>query len=418
MKYVVFSFGCRVNQYEGQAMIDRLIKKGHKATDKLEFADRYILNTCSVTREADKKSRQAVARCLSINPAAKVYICGCSSQNSSEPYKLKPNVVSMSGTRGKMAFLESIMSDIELGDAVSAPARVYENDLTPTLTKTRAYIKIQDGCDNYCSYCIVPHLRGQSRSRALESILEEAESLAQRTREIVLCGVNISAYGRDIGTSLVALVTALGKVKARKRFGSLECGVITAELLTAMKKSNFCDSFHLSLQSGSNEILKLMNRHYTRAEFLAKVRLIRKYFPDAGLTTDIIVGFPGESDQDFNDTVDLVIRARFMDMHIFPYSVRPGTIAASMTKVEGRVVRYRSAMLKLLRDKIHTAFLKEQYGKISYVYAEEKAGAYAEGLSSNNVRVYVKAPVGTFEKFALLEPYREGVLGEPVKDMI
>lgn len=418
MKYVVFNLGCRVNQYEGQSMIERLIKRGHEATDKLEFADRYIINTCSITKTADRKSRQAVARVLSINPDAKVYICGCSSQQNPVAFSNKENVKTISGTRGKMQFLESVMSDMENGVSVSAPPRVYEDDLAPTVTKSRAYLKIQDGCDSFCSYCIVPFVRGRSRSRSLDSIVKEAMELADKTKEIVITGINVSMYGKEIGTDLVELVQALKPVKARKRFSSIECNAITPELLAAMKKSGFCDSFHLPLQSGSNEVLRMMNRHYTRELFLSKIKLIRKYFPDAGISSDILVGFPGESDQDFNDTVDIIIRSKFMDIHVFPYSPRPGTVASEMTQVEGRIVKYRCAMLKLLQEKMFKAFLDEQYGKISYVLTEEKKYGYTVGHSSNNIKVYTTGIVGIYEKFALTTPFKDGVLGEPINDLI
>ena len=320
MKFVVFSLGCKVNQYEGRSVIKELENRGFEATDALEKADCYILNTCSVTAEADKKSRQAVARVLKLNPDAKVVICGCSSQNNPKPYENKPNVRLISGTSGKMSIIDSIMSDIVQGNIVKNPPSEYEDDLYGELTKTRGFIKVQDGCNNFCSYCIVPYLRGRSRSRKLESIVKEAKSMAEKTLEIVVTGINVSAYGKDISLSLCDLVEALNDIPVRKRFGSLECNVIDERLLSLMVKGGWCDSFHLSMQSGSDRILKKMNRKYTSSIFIEKCDLIRKYFPDAGITTDVIVGFPTETEEDFADTVSTSQRAGFSQMHVFPFA--------------------------------------------------------------------------------------------------
>ena len=260
MKFVVFSLGCKVNQYEGQSMIKGLEARGFEAVDSLEFADCYIINTCSVTAEADKKSRQAVSRVLKLNPDAKVVICGCSAQNDYRPYQNKPNVSIIGGTSGKMALLDSIMSGIVGLNSVKEPPLSYEDDLFGELTKTRGFIKVQDGCNNFCSYCIVPYLRGRSRSRSLDSIVSEAEEMALKTHEIVITGINVSDYGSDISLNLLDLIKALNHIPVRKRFGSLECGVLDENVLSSMAEVGWCDSFHLSMQSGSDRILKKMNR--------------------------------------------------------------------------------------------------------------------------------------------------------------
>ena len=420
IKFVVFSLGCKVNQYEGSAMIERLKARGFDATDQLEYADYYVINTCSVTAEADKKSRQCVSRMLKFNPNAKIYVCGCSSENNAEQYLNKSNIVKVFGNFGKISALNSIMSDIIDGESEEKRACLYpavtefEDDLTPELTKSRAYIKVQDGCNNFCSYCIIPYIRGRSRSRSLESIVKEVEWLSRVTKEIVVTGINVSDYGRNIGLNLVDLVNALGKFPVRKRFGSLECNVIDDELLLAMKKSGFCDSFHLSMQSGCDNVLRKMNRHYTSEEFLQKIELIRKYFPNAGITTDIIIGFPEESDSDFLQTLNTVERAGFLDMHVFPYSIRPGTKAAKMVQVEPSVVAKRIEVMKEVKENAIRKFIESQIGNENYVFVEESEGEYNVGHTSNFIKVYTKAPIGSFDKHVIKQFYKNGAIGEKV----
>lgn len=414
MKFVVFSLGCKVNQYEGRSVIKELENRGFEATDALEKADCYILNTCSVTAEADKKSRQAVARVLKLNPDAKVVICGCSSQNNPKPYENKPNVRLISGTSGKMSIIDSIMSDIVQGNIVKNPPSEYEDDLYGELTKTRGFIKVQDGCNNFCSYCIVPYLRGRSRSRKLESIVKEAKSMAEKTLEIVVTGINVSAYGKDISLSLCDLVEALNDIPVRKRFGSLECNVIDERLLSLMVKDGWCDSFHLSMQSGSDRILKKMNRKYTSSIFIEKCDLIRKYFPDAGITTDVIVGFPTETEEDFADTVSTSQRAGFSQMHVFPYSVRPGTVAASLPQVDKAVALSRAKILRDVADDLHARFLTSQLGKIKEVYVEEETEEYSCGFSSDYIKVYSHEKPGEIVKLKMTEIFRDGIKGEKI----
>lgn len=421
MKFCVFSLGCKVNQYEGQSMISYINSlDGCEATAELCVADYYILNTCSITAEADKKSRQAVARVLRLNPDARVFICGCSSQNSPKQYENKKNVRIIGGSSGKMELVKSIMSDIITDENVDSPVKmiqnlpkIYEDDLTPELTRSRAYIKVQDGCNNFCSYCIVPYLRGRSRSRSLDAIIEEAKKTESLTEELVITGINVSAYGEDNGSSLIELVKALGKIKIRKRFGSLECRVLSDELLLAMKESGFCDSFHLSMQSGSDEILKKMNRKYTSEFFIEKSDLIRKYFPNAGLTTDVIVGFPGESEENFLQTIQTCKRVGFFDMHVFPYSVREGTVAAKMEQVDKEVSLERAARLRALAAQMKKEFLLARIGSVGEVFVEEIDGNYGVGHTSNFIKVYVPfAPLHEKVKAKMTALYRDGLAGE------
>ena len=412
MKVVVFSLGCRVNQYEGRSLINELIKRGCEASDELIPADCYIINTCSVTAEADRKSRQAVSRVLKLNPNAKVIICGCSSQNDAKPYADKPNVTVISGTSGKMSLIDSIMRDIIDLNAVKIPPLTYEDDLTAELTKTRGYIKVQDGCNNFCSYCIIPYLRGRSRSRDLNSIIAEAKSMASKTSELVITGINVSDYGSNIGLKLIDLVKALKEVPVRKRFGSLECTVIDEELLLAMKESGFCDSFHLSLQSGSNAVLKKMNRKYTAEKFVEKSDLIKSVFPNAGITTDVIVGFPGETEENFNETVALCERVGFCDMHVFPYSIRKGTPAAKMEQVDKKVALERASRLREKAQQLRSSFLSSMIGSTAQVLVEEKTDGFMTGFTSNYIKVYLDANEGQEVKCKILGIFRDGLKGE------
>lgn len=415
MKFVVFSLGCRVNQYEGQSLIKELEKRGFEATDKLEKADYYIINTCSVTGEADRKSRQTVARVLKLNPDAKVAICGCSSQNDPKPYKNKPNVTIIGGTSGKMSLIDSIMSDIVQCDLVHEPPKSYEDDLYGEITKTRGYIKVQDGCDNFCSYCIIPYLRGRSRSRSLESIVKEANEMAIKTHEIVVTGINVSDYGSDIGLTLFDLVHALSAVPVRKRFGSLECTVVDENLLKEMKNGDWCDSVHLSMQSGSDSVLRRMNRKYTSEFFIEKCDLIKRYFHDAGITTDVIVGFPGETEEEFNETIRVCRRVGFAWLHVFPYSARKGTVAAKMKQVDPDIMTERAARLRKVSEELKTEFLTKQIDKVKEVYVEEEIDGFGAGFASDYVRVYSDAVPGTFVKQKITSLFRDGVKGETIQ---
>ncbi len=420
MKFVVYSLGCKVNQYEGQAIVKRLAACGHHVSTEWEKADAYILNTCSITAEADKKSRQLVAKAARFNPNAPVYICGCSSQYASEQYQNRPNVRLISGTAGKNAFVEHIMSDItgqkrnaEADDSVKSLPVCYEDDLLPEATRTRAYIKIQDGCNNFCSYCIVPYLRGRSRSRPVESVLAEARTAATVSRELVLTGINLSAYGKDIGSDLETLIRALADIDARKRLGSLECGVISPSLLAAMRQAGFCDHFHLSLQSGCDSVLRRMNRHYDMCAFGAKVEMIRDVFPNAGITTDIITGFPEETDSEHRQSLENVERIAFSDIHVFPYSQRRGTVADSMRQVPQDIRIARAHTFGELKERLRQKFFDAQRGTQHNVYLETTAGDYAEGYTENYIKTYVLgAAVDTVVPVRLQENYLQGVKGE------
>ncbi|MCL2540389.1 MAG: tRNA (N(6)-L-threonylcarbamoyladenosine(37)-C(2))-methylthiotransferase MtaB [Firmicutes bacterium] len=419
MKIVLHTLGCKVNSYEADCIAGELIKRGHQITTKLEPADLYILSTCAVTNEAERKSRQMLAKLNKLNPDAKIIVCGCASQNSPEQFLNKPNVTVVAGNSGKN-WLPDLLDSV--GNYVMEIPCDYEEAGSVLPSRTRAYLKVQDGCNSFCSYCLIPHIRGRSRSRPLENILKEAYLLAKTAKEIVLTGINLSDYGNglpgDIG--LPDLVSALGTINARIRLSSLEMTAVTKELLAAAKASpNFCPHFHLSLQSGSNTVLKRMNRKYTAGEYLEKIKQIRDGFPWAGITTDIIVGFPEETEEEFSDTLKLAKAAGFADIHIFAYSKRAGTPASKLKQTDGNVVKVRVKRLEQLRDELRQRFLLEQAGRIVEVLTETFAGGFWNGHSENFIKVYFKPGTRALTdnvqvQAKLVEPYLDGMVGEMV----
>jgi threonylcarbamoyladenosine tRNA methylthiotransferase MtaB len=283
----------------------------------------------------------------------------------------------------------------------------------------RENVKIQDGCNNFCSYCLVPYLRGRSRSRSLRDVVEECVLRSATAHEIVLTGINTAAYGTDIGVSLTDLVKALAGIKCRFRFGSLEANVIDADLLEAMKgNGNFCDHFHLSLQSGSDDTLKAMNRHYTTLQFAEKVSLIRDYFPLASITTDVIVGFPTETERQFQESLDFVTEMAFANMHVFPYSRRQGTKAYALAPINPAEMQRRVRLMTEVKEQLHTAFLHSFIGYELEVVTEHQDDMYMQGHTANYIKVYI--PVHTMCKpnsvytVRCLTPYMDGMLAEIV----
>ncbi len=411
MKISVLTLGCKVNECESRSIVSSLREAGHDVTEDLVYADAYVVNTCSVTAEADRKSRQYIGKAVKANGSARIYVCGCSSQNDPEVYSKYKNVVYIGGNGKKNDILSAIMSDIVCDSPVfcGKVPDYFEYMNTPSHEKTRDFIKVQDGCNNFCSYCIIPYLRGRSRSRSIDSVLDEAREASAHTKEIVLTGIDVSSYGKDIGASLTELVIALGRVNVRKRISSFECSVVDEGLHEAMRSSGFGEHFHLSLQSGSDNVLRGMNRHYTTDEYLGKVGLIRKYFPNAGITTDIITGFPTESERDFVDTCEFVKRVGFSDIHVFPYSERKGTRAAEMKQIPMEERRLRARELLEIKSESKRNFLEKQICKTLSVYFEEESDGLASGYAENYVRVYGNGSAGEIGNVTVKELYKEGV---------
>lgn len=388
MKICALNLGCKVNQYEIDAIVASLDNE-HEVVGELERADVYILNTCAVTSEAEKKSRQYIAKINKMNPDAKIIVCGCASEHNSKQFAQKPNVTVVIGTAGKGG-IKNIINQI-IGEDVKEIPHTYEDDLFSKQTRTRAYLKVQDGCDSFCSYCLIPFIRGRSRSRPLESIVKEAEFLSETCLEIVLTGINLSDYKIDQKPALAKLMMSLGGIKSRLRLSSLENGIITDEFLEVLAGlQNFCPHFHLSLQSGSNNVLKSMNRKYTREQFLDKVKLIYKYFPDAAITTDIIVGYPTETDEDFNQSVNMVREAGFSAVHFFAYSSREGTVAAKLPQINGKIIKERENILRAVVKDCQNKYNSKFISKPLEVLIEEQVGNYFVGYSQNYIRCYVE----------------------------
>ena len=419
----VVTLGCKVNQCESASIVATLKSNDIDASEGLDPADVYILNTCSVTAEADKKSRQYLTKMRKLNPSCHIIVVGCSSQNT--PIKFdQSNVCAVGGTSNKSEFaLNAAKSIINNNDYSILSDRIlyqksenlteYCYESYPQSCRTRRFVKIQDGCNRFCSYCIIPYLRGRSRSRSINDILTECEN--NDSDEIVLTGIDISSYGNDIGVSLSDLLTALGKVRARKRIGSLECEAITDDVLAAMSSGGFCPHFHLSLQSGSDDVLKSMNRHYDRAYYYDKIKLIRQIFPLAGITTDVIVGYPTETNEFFDESCEFIKKCEFSDIHVFPYSSREGTLAHKKYKtLPPETVKSRVARLLEIKHELHARFISENLNSIAAVYVEDRENGYNVGYTPNYIKVYSNAPCGKIHNIKLVKPFMDGIYGEPI----
>ena len=388
MKIVVYNLGCKVNKYECDSILKSLRQKGHEVSEDLVFADVYILNTCAVTNEAERKSRQCVSRCLRLNPDAKVIVCGCASQNNASQFSGKENVCFVKGVADKQAIVDEIDKK---GIEVQELPIIYEDDFSPEVVRTRAYVKIQDGCNNFCSYCLIPYLRGRSRSRAEESIIKECEELSQKCKELTITGIDMSSYGKDIGSSLAELISKLKDIDCRIRLGSLEVNVIDENLLKALKGlKKFCPQFHLSLQSGDDSVLKKMNRHYTTQEYYEKVKLIREYFEDCAITTDLICGFPLESEESFLNTLEFLKKTGFYQVHTFGYSLRGGTVAARYPQLPPEVIKDRCQRASLVAEKCKEEYLKNYVGKTLELLTEDEENGYMSGYTRQYIKVYLK----------------------------
>lgn len=384
MKASVVTLGCKVNECESASLIRGLEELGYEVSDSLVDADLYIINTCAVTAEAEKKSRQMVARVSKHAENARIIICGCAAENHPESFLSRGNVTVVAGAQKKSKVL-SLLS--ESGVHKEYDGLIYDEMPSPLRLKTRAFIKVQDGCNNFCTYCIIPYLRGRSRSMPLSSVVEEVKNA--RSAEAVIVGIDLSSW-RDGDNTLKDLVVALKDLPIRIRLGSLEVGVIDEEFLSAASEcKNFAPHFHLSLQSGNNSVLKKMNRHYTREEYLEKCRLIYKYFPSAAITTDIIAGFPTETEEDFLDSIKIISEAGFAHAHCFPYSPRKGTYAERTYKdLPHEVKKERLARLMAEADKVEKEYLKKFIGAEAEIVKEDFSGGFTRGYTANYIRVY------------------------------
>ena len=397
MRAVVYTLGCKVNDVESGSIIRGLEELGYTVSRELELADLYIINTCAVTAEAERKSRQTVGKFIKRNPNAKVIVCGCASEKTPSAFLEKGgSVYAVTGAQRKNKVLEIVRGGLQespIGVCIE-DERAYEEMPLPECLKTRNFVKIQDGCNRFCAYCVIPYLRGRSRSRSLESAATEI--LQSTAQETVVTGIDVSEYKDESGRDLADLMTAIKDADTRIRLGSLEVSLITDRFLSALKEvKRFAPQFHLSLQSGSTAVLKSMNRHYTREEYLAACHKIYEAFPNAAITTDIIVGFPTETEEDFLQSLSIIEEAGFAQVHAFPYSPREGTNAYKKYK------ELPYALKKARVDKLLAAaaaqkrrYMERFIGKEVELVPENCFDGYTEGYSENYMRVYVAGDIG------------------------
>ena len=432
----VLTLGCKVNDVESGSLIAGLKTLGYTVKNEHCYADLYIINTCAVTAEAERKSRQAVGRALKDNANARVIVCGCASERDPKAFSDKPGVFCVFGAKQKQRILEIVAGGFSPENAgvdfqpnpsgkAEQKAQEYDESPRPESMKTRNFVKIQDGCNRFCSYCIIPYLRGRSRSRKIESAA--AEILESAAYETVVTGIDVSDY-RDGDKDISDLLHAVRGAKTRIRFGSIEESMITPRFLRACKElNNFAPQFHLSLQSGSDAVLKAMNRKYTRAQYLEKCRMIYETFENAAITTDIIVGFPTETEADFEESLSIVKEAGFLQVHAFPYSPREGTVAAKKYKeLPAAVKKERLSRMLSAAAQQKAAYLRGCIGKIYTVIPEtaeadeenDKKTLYA-GHAETYAKLYVenlrdKTPV----KVRATALYKDGLRGETVSETV
>lgn len=426
-KAALHNLGCKVNAYEMEAMQQMLEEAGYETVPFAPGADVYIINTCTVTSIADRKSRQMLHKAKKMNPRAVVVAVGCYVQASKEELEADEAVDLVIGNNRKKDIVK-ILEEYEKSRAEEFVIDVnhtgeYENlSITRTAEHTRAYIKVQDGCNQFCSYCIIPYVRGRVRSRRPEDVADEVRRLAENGyREVVLTGIHLSSYGIDLGTSLLELIKAVHETEGieRIRLGSLEPRIITEEFARELASlPKVCPHFHLSLQSGCDATLKRMNRRYTAEEYAEKCGLLRRYFDDPALTTDVIVGFPGETKEEFETTRAFLEDLKLYETHIFKYSRRKGTRADAMPdQVSDEEKGERSAVLLALNEKNREAFENRRAGREDQVLFEEYVSLDGRDYYVGQTREYVKLAVLAEENYAnqilsvrVGEERRQGIL--------
>lgn len=403
-KIACTTLGCKVNMYDTEAMAELFSERGYEIVDFEEYADIYVVNTCTVTNFGDKKSRQSIRRAKRINKNAIVVAAGCYAQVAPKDLESVEGINIIIGTKDRRRVVDIIEGyDISQGVKNCVTDIMGEKEFEPLkisklTNRTRAYIKIQEGCNRYCTYCIIPYARGPVRSRKPEEVISEVERLAENGfKEIVLTGIHVASYGLDLGNiSLADIIEDVCRTDGieRVRFSSMEPKAITDEFVIRMaKQPKVCRHYHLSLQSGCDRTLKRMNRRYTSEEYLDACNKLRAAFPDAAITTDIIVGFPGETDEDFNECREFVKKAELAKIHVFPYSPKKGTPAARMSEQIAPDIKNKRSreMLEISRE-LNYKFLNNYIGKEAQVLFETRdKDGYFEGHTSNYIKVLVKS---------------------------
>jgi len=425
MKIAFYTLGCKTNQYETQAMERLLVDLGHTIGSFEESCDAYVINTCSVTAVADKKNRAVIRRCRRDNPEAVIGVCGCYSQHDAEAVRaLGVDVIGGSGQRQQFVdmLLEAAASKTKQ-EYVDMALRRREFEILPAgglEERTRAMLKVQDGCVNFCTYCIIPYTRGPIRSAPVELAVEQSRELAARGyREIVVTGIEIASWGVDLPgkpevTSLIeAICCAVPDL--RVRLGSLEPRIVTEDFCERLcNLPNLCPQFHLSMQSGCDTVLARMKRKYDTARYYESVRLLNKYFPDCAVTTDMIVAFPGETQEEFETSLDFIRKCAFADMHIFPYSRRPGTPADKMPGQHNNATKeIRSRAAIAVAEEMSRAYRENLVGTKLEVLFEEKDGEYFTGHAPNYVKVYAEGENlhNEIREVTVTGIYQDGVFG-------
>ena len=400
MKVAIYTLGCKVNQYETQAMEQTLRARGHEVVSFSQEADAYVVNTCSVTAVSDQKSRQVIHRVKKQHPGAVVAVCGCYSQTHADDVRAL-EVDLLSGTGDRQGFLDLLEQAVVQRRRIEAVDRSFDRRTFEVLPaggmteRTRAMLKVEDGCVNFCTYCIIPYARGPVRSLPLETAVEQTVQLCREGyREIVLTGIEISSWGRDLktGESLIDLMEAVCRAAGpvRIRLGSLEPRTITEDFCRrASALPNLCPQFHLSLQSGCDETLRRMNRKYDTTRYVQSVELLNQYFEHPAITTDLITGFPEETEEEFSKTLSFLERCGFAQMHIFPYSIRPGTPAADMPQVPKAVKEERAHRAAQVAAGLHRQYLEGCVGRTYPVLFEQPRDGRYFGHAPNYMEVLV-----------------------------
>lgn len=423
-KCAVASLGCKVNQCEADALKERMGELGYEIVDFFEKADVYIINTCCVTAEGERKSRQTVRKVQNLNKEAVICVTGCAAQRAPEVFKSIVGVSIVCGNSQKHMLPQMIkekLDDIFVDDM--SRFSTYQDMPDSTSEKTRAFIKIQDGCNNFCSYCIIPYVRGRERSRNLDSIIFQCKELSKNGfKEIVINGIHLSSYGKewDFKPDLADVVEKVCQIDGieRVRLGSLEPNVVTDEFLEKVTRhKEFCRQYHLSLQSGSNRVLKRMNRKYTVEDYFRAVERIRNNYNLSAISTDIITGFPGETEDEYNETIAFQDKIGFAWVHVFPYSVREGTVAEKMScQLEKEVKARRARILSEKCRKNGEKYRKNFVGEIKTVLCETNENNVQQGLTEEHISVFFEsAPIeNEFVKVKITSVTNDGLKGERI----